>query len=140
MRRGTRIAVELLGPSLVASVLFVSAAAGATLSLEPLKMLPFLLFFAYLFAGVPSVLFTLVLEVSFARGLDPATWPAVRLAAVLGLTCGCALALLFSGGLRDPGEPYAIFPALGVATGAVVGAIVRARSRLRNEATPPHQQ
>jgi hypothetical protein len=78
-----------------------------------------------------------VLEVAFSRGLDPGSSRAVRLAALLGLLSGCAMALLFSGGLRHAGETFAIFPPVGLATGAIVGAVVRARSLPGTTRPPP---
>jgi hypothetical protein len=129
MKRPARVALELLAPPAVASVLFALVMAARTGEAKLVGALPFILVFAYVTAGIPAVAFTAILEVAYARGLDAGSWRAVRLAALLGLPCGCALALLFSGGLQNAGEAFAVFPALGVATGAIVGAVVRARSR-----------
>ena len=136
MSRPARIAVELLAPSAVASALFAVVMGALSGEAKILGALPFILVFAYVFAGIPSALFALILEVAFSRGLDAGSWRTVGLAALLGLPCGCAMALLFSGGLRNASETFAIFPALGVVTGAIVGAFVRTRSRPRNDATP----
>jgi hypothetical protein len=128
MSRPARIGLELLAPPAVASVLFALVMAARERDAALLGALPFILVFAYVSAGAPAAVFTVAMELAFSRGLEAGSWRTVRLAALLGLPSGCAMALLFSGGLRHAGEAFAIFPALGVATGAIVGAVVRARS------------
>lgn len=126
MRRPARILLELLAPAAIASLLLAAGWATAELDAEPLRALPFLLAFAYAFAAIPSLLFTLAMEVAFSRGLDPSSGRAVRFAALLGLLGGAAIALAF--GPRGALQNLALFSALGAATGALVGLLVRARS------------
>jgi hypothetical protein len=128
--RGRRILVELLGPPLVGATLFDVVAGVVTGDATALAGLPLFLFFGVLFAAVPSIAFTLIMEVAYVRGLDPAGWRAVRLSALAGVLCGLLVTLWFEP-WRSPAPlgPLAGFAAIGSATGAIVGAIVRARSR-----------
>jgi hypothetical protein len=128
MSRRVRVALELLGPSLVASVLFTVAISAVALAPTGLALLPIVLLYAYPLGALPAAIFTLVLEVAFSRGLSPGSWGAVRLAALLGLLSGAAIAAPFSSGPEKTLEALAIFPALGTLTGAVVGLVVKARS------------
>lgn len=129
MSRRARVALELLAPAAIASLLFAIGAAAAGLDAAPLRALPFLLVFAYLFAAIPSLLFAVAMEVAFSRGLDPSSWRAVRLAALLGFLSGAAIALPF--GARNALPSLALFSALGAAAGALVGLLVRAGSGAR---------
>lgn len=128
MGRGARIALELLAPPVVASVLFTVVMSAVTLSPGGLAVLPVVLLFAYMFAGIPSALFTAAMEVAFWRGLDPGSSRAVRLAALLGLLAGLLIAVPFSVTPKAC-ESLALFPSLGAMTGALVGLLVRSRSR-----------
>lgn len=126
-----RVAIELLGPPLVATVLLALFA----LLREPraIPTIPWpeflggvlaMLVFAYLVAGVPSALFTIVMEVAFAKGLDPGSWLAVTLAAGLGLLSGAGIVGF------DPS--YGAFDGMvvvGLATGTLVGVAIRAGAR-----------
>lgn len=132
MTRRRRIAIELLGPPLVATVLSALVALlrepGAIPTIPAWEFLGgvlALLAVAYLFAGIPSVLFTVVMEVAFAKGLDPASWRTVPLAAGLGLLSGMGMVGF------DPS--YGAFDGLailGLATGAILGWVVRAGARV----------
>jgi hypothetical protein len=132
--RGTRIALELLGPPFVASVII--AAIFAVLDRDPTAFvgLPFILVFAYVWAGLPAAAFTLVLEVTWAKGVDPGSWRAVRVAALAGLPSGLLVTLWFAPWAHPGPLPgFAIFGALGAATGGITGLLVRARTRSRRE-------
>ena len=129
MGRRARIALELLAPPMVASVLFTIVMSVVALSPGGLAVLPIVLLYAYPFAGIPSALFTAVMEVAFWRGLDPGGWRAVRLAALLGLLSGLLIAVPFSLTPEKACESLTLFSALGATTGALVGNLVRSRSR-----------
>jgi hypothetical protein len=89
---------------------------------------------AYVVASIPSALFTIVMEVAFAKGLAPGSWGAVALAAGLGLLSGAGIVGF------DPS--YGAFNGLvilGGVTGAIVGLLVRAGTRRAHRATGGHE-
>jgi hypothetical protein len=132
--RGTRIALELLGPPFVASIILTGIFAVLDRDATAFLGLPLILVFAYLFAGLPAAAFTLVLEVAWAKGADPGSWSAVRLAALAGLPSGLLVTLWFAPWAHSgPLSSFALFGALGAATGGITGLLVRARTRSRKE-------
>lgn len=127
MTRRTRILLELLGPAPVATLTAALIAAFASpRALADPKFLGGVLVvlgFAYVLAAIPSVLFALGMEFAFSRGLDPASWGAVLLAAGLGFLSGGGIGWTF----RGDGWLSALTP-LGAFAGAIVGLLVRYRS------------
>lgn len=92
------------------------------------------LFFAYLIAGAPSLLYAAVMEWRFARGLNPRSWRAVWLSTGLGGAAGLGMI----GAMLAISRPttgftewwiFGIFAGLGVVVGFVVGACVRGMGR-----------
>ena len=86
LSRPRRIALELLGPAFLGALLqftigLVKTVAGSVVSgrwsdwsFRVLQGFAVFLFFAYVFAGIQSVVYALVMEWRFARGLDPCSW------------------------------------------------------------------
>lgn len=134
--RRRRIAIEFFLPPLVATVL----AGFIAVLRDPLEIprIPWsgflggglvILVVAYVVASIPSALFTIVMEVAFAKGLAPGSWAAVALAAGLGLLSGAGIVRF------DPS--YGAFNGLvvlGGATGAIVGVLVKAAGRRADDA------
>jgi len=96
--RRRRIAMELLLPPLVATVL--AALIAVLHDPREIPTIPWsgflggvlaVLVVAYIVASIPSALFTIVMEVAFAKGLSPGSWAAVALAAGLGLLSGAGI-------------------------------------------------
>jgi hypothetical protein len=78
---------------------------------------------AYLAAGIPSVVYTVVMEIAFSRFLSPASWRAVLLSTVLGLLAGLLIgAVLNSIDHGRDGESHVILTMLP--TGMVVGFVM----------------
>ncbi len=137
MKRKARIALEILGPSFLGVVLpfglwqglaAVQGASGQFLWLQ-MHELPNTLGWAYLFGGPPSVVYMVVMEWRFARGLDPRSWRAVGLSTLLGLAAGLSIAFtLISGWWPDVVAPLNL-GGIGVAVGFVLGLIIRRFSR-----------
>lgn len=135
MKRGLRIALELLGPAFVASVIY--AVLLFLVSGDAVRPRDFLLLlsFAYAFAAVPSILFAVAIEISVAKGLQPDSGRLVLLAGLLGLLSGVAIAFMISGGhVRDP-EGFSLFPALGMAAGTMVGLAIAIAAHQRHQQT-----
>jgi hypothetical protein len=85
---------------------------------------------AYIIAGAPALLYAAFMEWRFARGLEPASWRAVGLAALSGLVAGVGMIgsmQLFFGadGGRTEAWIYATFGTMGLLVGAIVGTIIR---------------
>lgn len=136
MRRPLRIALELLGPTFVATVLYSSVALVISRDLIFAKGFLMFLAFAYVFSAIPSVIFTALMEFAFARGLEGRSWRAVALASGLGALSGVAIALTLAKGFDNQRGAFSIFPALGFTAGAIVGfAIYRFSKALPNK--PP---
>lgn len=128
MTRRRRIAIELLGPPLVATVLAalfaVAREPGTIPGWQFLGGMLVVLAGAYVVAGIPSVLFTSAMEVAFAKRLDPASWRTVPLAAGLGLLSGMGIL-----GFNPSYGAFVGMAILGLASGAILGLLVRAGAR-----------
>lgn len=122
MTRTSRVFVELLVPPLLGATPFLMMA----ILTGTLGLIPIILLVAYVMAGVPSVIFTAVLELAFWRGLDPRSWDAVLLGAGLGLASGLGIGLI--GGLRGAADKAFYFGVIGLLSGTGTALIVRWRS------------
>jgi hypothetical protein len=91
---------------------------------------PLTLAYAYAFAAVPSLLFTLAMEFLFSRGLSPTSWATVGLASALGLASGGLIALVCSLAFRQPGA-YINLLFLGLFAGAIEGLLIVSFSRTK---------
>lgn len=140
MTRKKRIALELLGPPVLGVVFLVGLAfvsqlftASGVAGKSSWRELLFVVAYAYLFAGIPSMVFAAVMELAFSRGMKPSSWRSVALAALLGGAAGVAMGLFITGGeisgqaLRAGG----IFAYVGVAAGLTLGVVIKWRSTAR---------
>jgi hypothetical protein len=129
MRRPYRIAVEILAPPLVAWLLGVAILEHGwptgRFTAADLRALAGLLGFAYVAAGLPSLVFALLMELAFARWFEPRSGLTLVLATGLGGLAGVAVSLI----LREAGV-LQFLVILGLAAGAVVGLILFAAARL----------
>lgn len=138
MNRAWRIALEFFGPPpLAATILlaFESVADGHGFAVG-WKGFLMALAFSYLFAALPSAIFTMVLELSYAKGLNVASWRTPLLASFLGLLSGTAIALAWSKGPDNSHDMFFVLPPLGWVTGAIIGALVRSLSRKPLDESP----
>jgi hypothetical protein len=138
MKRPVRITVELLSPGFIAAFLY--SAVSLAISRDTIFATVFLMFlmFAYVFSAIPSVVFTVLMEFAFARGLEERSWRAVSLASGLGTLCGVVIALIFAGGFDNRRGAFTVFPVLGLLTGGVVGLTVYMFAKKRpNQALLP---
>lgn len=129
MRRPYRIALELLAPPLVACLLGVAFLEHgwptAHFTAADLRALAGLLGFAYVAAGLPSLVFALLMELAFARWFEPRSGLTLVLATGLGGLAGVGVNLI----LHDAGV-LQFLVVLGLATGAVIGGVLFAAARL----------
>lgn len=128
MTRAARISIELLAPPLLgASPFLLMAVFTGTFGL-----IPVILLVAYLVAILPSVVFTLLLELAFWRGLGPRRPGAILLAGGLGLCAGIAIGL--APGVPTAAEKAVCFGLIGL--GAGVGTVLIVRWRTAPAAVP----
>jgi hypothetical protein len=122
MTRASRVSIELFLPPLLGALPFLLI---ALVTWTP-GMVPIVLLVAYVLAILPSMIFTVVLEFAFWRGLEPRSSAAVVLAAGLGLLSGLAIGLL--GGLRGAADKAFAFGLIGLLVGTSTALLVRWRS------------
>lgn len=136
MRRPARIALELLGPPLLAATLLEVVALAALREVAALKLFPLFLGAGCYAAGLPSLLFAGIMELAFARGLRPDGPGTVALAAALGAASGLPIDMAMAGAVTV--RLHALFfVILGVLVGGTVGVVIRARSRSRPRTAAP---
>lgn len=139
MTRKNRGALEFFGPPALGAMLLAGSMAAVSLwdwlttgraqqwSWEAPGVFGMMLAFAYLFAGLPSLLYAVIMEWRFARGLNPASRRAVAWSSALGLASGLVIGGVLSGGRLLFGA-YAMFGGLGVAVGFLLGWFIKWRS------------
>jgi len=130
MRRALRIAVELTAPPLFGAVL-LSIPAVSFDARNALSMIGLLFMTAYKLAAIPSIGYTLCMEIAFAAGLDPKKKKAVALSALLGFLAGLAMLPWARGGdfIRIKTGALALLPPAGLIVGILVGTVVRVIDR-----------
>jgi hypothetical protein len=95
---------------------------------ETLKLIPLFLVLGYLLAGLPSLAFAAIMELAFAKGLDPCSGRSVLLSTFLGAASGVPIDMLMAGKLTA--RPNALpLVMLGLLTGLAVGLLIRRWSR-----------
>lgn len=129
--RRKRIALELLGPPLLGVIYFAANMVLVVTHPPPgTKASPLTELFiwtmvmvanAYFWAGIPSLIYMLIMEWCFAHGLDPQSWLSVGLSSALGFLSGVCVNLLLDAA-HTFGSP---FPAIGVAVGFALGWLIR---------------
>jgi hypothetical protein len=148
--RRKRIALELLGPPLLAagSLDIVGCIVDAWIGHLNFTAENWfgqifgwglvMLIYAYLFAGIPSIIYAAVMEWRFARGLDPKSWRTVGWSSVLGVLSGVEIGACLS---RFGGPPgfWVFYGGLGLAVGFVLGLLIKrwsAQPEARDEGSP----
>lgn len=137
MTRRIRIIVELLAPGLIGTALFLSLILGGA-GLRPQTLLrdweslprsllfpSYVLLVAYMLTGIQSILYTLIMEWRFSRGLDPRSWRAVRLSSLLGFASG-AVFVVTDGSFRPERLGLGVLlGGLGLVVGFLLGCLVK---------------
>jgi len=128
MKRMRRILVEVLLPPLLGGAIFSVHMVTSRRDLQSVSEIPLLIGFAYLYAFIPSVVYSVLMEVGFSAGLSARSWKAVLLSLVLGGFAGLSIILVTN---RVAFRFIDSLPlvAIGVAVGFVVGVIIRSSSR-----------
>lgn len=142
MNRIKRIALEVLAPPALGAALMSAWAIPAMLTESAARQswgemlsqgaaaFVMVLLYAYAFAGVPSVVYAILMEWYFSRGLDPRGWPAVGFSTLLGCLSGAAILLVMTQGNFERWFWSSWFwCGLGAVVGFFNGALIRALAR-----------
>lgn len=146
-KRWRRVLLELFGPPALGAMVFWLFAVGGSVSdwfegrraLRPVELAQawlLLTLFAYFFAGLQSIIYTVVLEWRFSRGLDPASWLTVAWSTVLGWLSGAAIVVVLGPSQAD-GIAWLVWSGLGAIVGFVNGTLIRRLSRRAATPTAP---
>ncbi|MBI2496663.1 MAG: hypothetical protein HYV75_01610 [Opitutae bacterium] len=142
MTRGKRIALEILGPPALGAGLWYATITATTAwsvwvddrpqawNWQIAQRMGVVLLFAYIFAGLPSLLYAAIMEWRFTRGLNPGSWRAVAWSSGLGLASGLMIIGVASTG-RAESTAYAMFGGLVLAVGFLLGWFIKRRSGTR---------
>jgi len=84
----------------------------------------FYLLAAYVIAGIPSLLYALLLEWAFRAGVAPDSWASVALSALLGALAGVGMILVLNGSTA-PGEAFIQVGGVGLITGLAMGIAIK---------------
>jgi hypothetical protein len=140
MTRRKRIALELLGPPFLGALICLAVMSIAGMAqqdakketgesrllalLQMLYVLPLALVYAYVLTGIQSIIYMVILEWRFSRGLDPRSWRSVGLSSLLGFASGAVLALVFGSGSAGLFNAWLLWGALGLTVGFFMGFLI----------------
>jgi hypothetical protein len=149
LTRRKRVALELLGPPIIGATglllfSFAMALPGAIAKHDLLHELkqsgPIIIMtyaFAFVFSGIQSIFYTLIMEWRFARGLNPGSWPAVSWSTGLGFAAGAAICLAYGFHRSDALFLWLYFGGIGTAVGFVLGLVIKMfSSKTTTEGSP----
>ena len=137
LTRGKRIALELLGPPALGAIIMTTIERGTMLFeavnqgsvVAGIKQVceygALVLVLAHFFAGLQSVLYTVVMEWRFSKGLDPASWKMVKLSSVLGFGSGAVLIAVKIPDLTNMGMILLSTGGLGLVVGFIMGLLIK---------------
>jgi hypothetical protein len=136
MARAPRILANLLLPPPVAALsLFLFTAVFGS-EVPRWRDLALVILCAYVFAAVPSVIHTILMERFYRRGLLPTERKAIIISSGSGLFAGFLVAIIFTVDLSHSFSalprlwPY---PLLGAVTGAIVALLILVISRAQQK-------
>ncbi len=140
MTRHKRIALELLGPALLASglvgLVFLTEAGWAAIASGKLPQwnaqfvsgMGLFVVLAYLIAGIPSIIYATVMEWRFAAGLDPNSGRTVWLSTFMGLFSGASMVAVATSFHWD-WIAWSFLGGMGAAVGLLLGLVIKNCSR-----------
>lgn len=134
---GKRIALELIGPPLLGGfvlglVFFFPGMIQNANTDKPWELIPMALYSvlisviaAFLIAGIPSLIYTCVMEWRFGRGLDPRSGRSIALSALLGVAAGLAITLAYGSERADALILGLTFCGTGLIVGLIMGLLIK---------------
>lgn len=131
MMKVYRVVINLLLPPGIAATLIVGPPSLYSWKLPDWRTVIDVLFFAYLLAGIPSVIHTWIMEYFYRHGLLPSERKAVGVSSLSGLFAGFLIPFIFAVTFShsDFLSLFLYYPALGTATGAVTALMILFVSR-----------
>jgi hypothetical protein len=131
MKKPIRVLINLLSPPVIAAVFMFFPSVIQSHEFPDIKIIATVLMFAYLFAGIPSILHTILMEIIYSRGTSPTNGRAVLASSCSGLLSGVLVILTFviTSGIRTPDKTFWIYPIVGIAVGATTGFIILLSTR-----------
>lgn len=140
--RGKRIAFELLGPAALGAgiccLVYLCAATWGILvekreswnALYELgSMMPMIFLFAYVSAGLQSILYTAIMEWRFKQGLNPRSWRMVGWSTLVGFASGGVFTLGELGNFEAVLPSLATLGGFGLVVGFLMGLLIRRWSK-----------
>lgn len=141
MTRAGRIAMEVLGPPLLA-LIYLNLYAWlslqfphqewsetATMTLGRMSYWNEFNFFsialAYIVGGCPALFYATVMEAVYAKGLSPRSWWTVGLSTLLGPIAGVAINLAFRTSITEIFGSQLTLPGVGLAVGLTLGIVIK---------------
>ena len=140
LTRGKRIALELLGPPMIGAtglilISFAMALPGAITKhdlMHELKQLGagilMIYVFAFIFSGLQSIFYAMIMEWHFAHGVNPHSWSSVGWSTGLGFAAGAAICLVYGFDRSDTLALWLYFGGIGTAVGFVLGVVIKTLS------------
>jgi hypothetical protein len=127
MRKLWRVLLELFGPAILGGTLMFFFVISN--SDQPIKfrnvfwVLIVYMAFALIFCGIQSVVYTIVMEWAYSRGMNRRSIRSVCLSCILGALSGFAILAI------PPGKPFdslsiRLFPGIGTIVGASIASII----------------
>jgi hypothetical protein len=135
MTRHQRVALELLAPAplgllgfgLIALSREMACGGALTMRSQDFLLIVWCLLVACVVAAIPSLIYSLIMEGIFRRGVNPASWLAVALSSALGGLAGAAIALVLCW-FKMEEEALILFGVVGLFAGFVIGMLIKQRS------------
>jgi hypothetical protein len=134
MRKKMRMVFEIFAPPIIAVAGLLTWDGLSSLRWPEWNVALVMLAYAYFFAGVPSVIYALMMEKAFAQGVPPGSWASVGRSTGLGLAAGAVIGagmgFLMSGftleGMLGMTAIFgAIFMVIGLGVGLIMGLILK---------------
>ncbi len=103
MTRRKRIALELLGPTVIASVAwicFILLSKGITNVGGFLQGAAATLLLVLLYSGLQSIAYTIIMEIAFRFGLNPRSFACITFSSFLGLLAGASVVVYGHGNME----------------------------------------